>query len=117
MIRVYFLPVEIVDGTEQVAGIEFIHDALLDGTEEPDIRRLIMDTTIEEDYELIAAGGDPQDATQEDIDRYHAQVVITPPDPDLIRAKELLATSPAVITQPEMWELMRIYARWLGFIT
>lgn len=34
---------------------------------------------------------------------------------DEARAAELLATSPAVITQPEMWELLRIYGRRLGF--
>lgn len=36
------------------------------------------------------------------------------PNPDRIRAKELLSTSPAAITQPEMWELMRIFGRFHG---
>lgn len=36
------------------------------------------------------------------------------PNPDDARAAELLATSPAVITQLEMWELMRIFGRRLG---
>lgn len=38
----------------------------------------------------------------------------TMPDPDIARAAELLATSPAVISQPEMWELMRIFGKRLG---
>lgn len=37
-----------------------------------------------------------------------------PLSPDLKRARELLANSPDVITQPEMWELMRIYGRFHG---
>ncbi|GAH87660.1 unnamed protein product, partial [marine sediment metagenome] len=35
--------------------------------------------------------------------------------PDAVRAAELLATSAAVITMPEVWELLRIYGRKLGF--
>lgn len=37
-----------------------------------------------------------------------------PPDPDRVRAQELLSNSPDVITQPEMWELMRIFGRLHG---
>ncbi|MBA7573639.1 hypothetical protein ES708_15437 [subsurface metagenome] len=37
------------------------------------------------------------------------------PDPDYDRACELLATSPQVITQPEIWELLRIFGRKLGY--
>lgn len=36
-------------------------------------------------------------------------------DADYLRAQELLASSPQVITQPEMWELMRIIGRKLGY--
>jgi len=114
MITVYFLPVGVVDGTEQVAGAEFIHDALLLCTEEPDIRKLIQDTTDIEHSGLVAASGVSWEATQEEIDRYNARVVITPPNPDMARAKELLSNSPDVITQPEMWELMRIFGRLHG---
>ena len=48
MLRVYFLPVERVAGTDAVKGIEYIHDALLECTEKPDVRKLIMDTTAED---------------------------------------------------------------------
>lgn len=112
--KVYFLPVDLVDGTHQVVGVEFIHDALLEGTEVPDIMKLIQDTTDAEHAGLVASGAVPAEATQEDIDRYYAQVVIMPPDPDIVRAQELLGTSPAVITQVEIWELMRIFGRRLG---
>lgn len=37
-------------------------------------------------------------------------------DPDTITARELLGTSPDVITQPEIWQLLRIYGRRLGYI-
>lgn len=36
------------------------------------------------------------------------------PNPDRIRLQELLATSPAVITMPEIWEALRILARLHG---
>lgn len=38
-----------------------------------------------------------------------------PPDPDTIRAEEILATSPDAITQPQIWELLRIFGRKFGF--
>jgi len=115
MIRVYYLHVVSVDGTEQVSGIEFIHDALLECGEDTAVRVLTQDTTPDEHAHLIAAALFWQEATQDEIDRYHNQVVITTPDPDTIRAEELLATSPSVITQPELWELMRIFGRRLGY--
>lgn len=114
MIRVYFLPVETISGTEVVSGIDLIHDALLEVTDFPDLRMLIMDTTDDEHQSLIDAGGTATEATQEDIDRFHAQVIIFPPDPDVVRAMELLGNPPEVITMPEMWELMRIFGRFRG---
>lgn len=38
-----------------------------------------------------------------------------PPDSDYVRACELLANPPTAISQPEMWELMRIFGRKLGY--
>lgn len=35
---------------------------------------------------------------------------------DEARASEILATSPDAITMPEIWELLRIFARRLGLI-
>lgn len=37
------------------------------------------------------------------------------PTPDYTRACQLLETSPLVISQPEVWELLRIYGRRLGY--
>lgn len=37
------------------------------------------------------------------------------PDLDYDRACELLATSSSVITQPEIWELLRIFGKKLGY--
>ncbi len=115
MIRVYFLDVEIIECAEQVVGIEFIHDALLNCTVDPDIRRLIQDTTQDEHAGLLATGAVPAVASQEEIDLYHAEVVIIPLDPDIERARVLLASSPDVITQPEIWELLRIIGRRSGW--
>jgi len=115
MIYVFFLPVETVNGAEQVVGIDLIHDAILDCTEDPLTRRLIMDTTADEFTALSALCTSSRPPTQEEIDLYNSQVIITPPDPDYERACELLASSPAVITQPEMWELLRLFGKRLGY--
>lgn len=115
MIRVYLLPVENLDGTEQVAGIEIIHDALLLTTADPDTRKLIMDTSDLEHAILEGFANAWWEAYEDEIQQYNEQVEIIPPDPDTIRAEELLATSPAVISMPEMWELMRIFGRRHGY--
>ena len=115
MIRTYYLLVETIDGTEQVVGSYLIHDALLQTTSEPTLRKLIMDTSPEEHDQLAALAENWNEATPEEIDQYNAQVVITPPDPDTIRAEEILATSPDVITMPEMWDLLRIFGRRMGY--
>ena len=115
MIRVYLLPVMELDGTEQVAGSEIIHDALLLTTENPDLRKLIMNTTAEEHTALWTLAIDVPEPTQEDIDTFNSQVEILPPDPDTIRAQEILQTSPDAIPDPEKCELLRIYGRRLGY--
>ncbi len=115
MIRVYFLPVETIDGTEQAAGSDIIHDALLECTKLPLMRRLIMDTTDPEHAELILVATSWRVATDAELVLYHSLIVISQDDPDTIRAQEILANSPDVITMPEMWELMRILGRRLGY--
>lgn len=37
------------------------------------------------------------------------------PDPELDRINELLGTSPAVISMPEIWELLRLISHRLGY--
>lgn len=50
-----------------------------------------------------------------EFDTYIASLPPPPLDPDEARAKELLASSPDVITQPEIWELLRIIGRRSGW--
>ncbi|MBA7694972.1 hypothetical protein ES703_103588 [subsurface metagenome] len=115
MIQVYLLPTYLEDNTEHVAGETIIHDALLDTTEDPNLRQLIMNTTEDEHNQLLSVAIDWQEATAEEIERYNAQVIIVTPDPDTIRAEEILSTSPDAITGPETWELLRIIGRRLGY--
>jgi len=114
MIRVYLLPVYIIDGTETVAGVEIIHDAILRCTDLATVRELIMDTLESEHTALMAVAIDGRVASPAEIDLYNANVLIIPADPDFDRAKELLHMSPSVITQPEIWELLRIFGRFHG---
>lgn len=115
MIRVYILPVITFEGTDRVLGIDIIHDALLWTTPAPTLRKLIMDTTVAEHEALLDVCVSCPTPTQADIQAFNSQVEIIPPDPDTIRANELLSTSPQVITAPEMWELLRIFGRRLGY--
>ena len=68
MIRVYFLPVVTINGTEQVAGSEFIHDALLECIASSDVRKLIMDTTSSEHDQLKALAIEYRGATKKERD-------------------------------------------------
>lgn len=115
MIRGYFLPIETINGTEQVAGTELIHDALLRTTGIPNVRLLIMDTTDSEHAQLTILALELHDLTQEEIDFYHSHVMPYEPDPDTIRAEELLASSSSAITMPEIWELLRIIGKRMGY--
>jgi len=115
MIRIYFLPVKTIGGVDTVAGSDIVHDAILECTEQPDTRKLIMDTTDAEHASLCSVAVDFRDASPDEVNQYNNQVTITPPSPDDLRAAKLLANSPQVITQPEMWELMRIFGRRLGY--
>lgn len=114
MIRCYYLPVYTIDSTDQVAGTHIIHYALLECTDDPQIRKLTMSTTDQEHDLLVPLAISYDPATQEETDHFNAHVITTTPDPDRLRAEDLLATSPQAITQPEMWELMRIFGKLLG---
>lgn len=114
MIIVYFLPVITVYDTEQVVGLEFIHDAILESTVEPDIRRLIMDTTDAEHDGLLAAGAVSEAASQKDIERWLTEVTITPPDPDIEALLAIIANPPTSITMPEIWAAIRILSKLHG---
>lgn len=42
-------------------------------------------------------------------------ILVDVPDPELDRIQEILATSPPIITMPEMWELVRLISHRLGY--
>ena len=67
MKRVYYLPTENIDGSEVVKGIPYIHHAILDCTEKPDVRKLIQDTTDEEHSNLIALAISWQEAGIDEV--------------------------------------------------
>ena len=115
MIKVYYLPVETIDGTDVIAGTEYISQAIIDCTEDPDTRKAIANVTQEQHDALVMVAVLHRDPTPEETEYYLSTVIIEVPDPDTIRAEELLASSPGVITQPEMWELVRIFGRRLGY--
>ena len=115
MITVYKLPVGLMDNTHIVAGVDIIHDAILLTTRDPGLRTLIIDTTPDEHDQLADLASLWRDPTPEELDLYNEGLEIIPPAPDTIRAEELLAQSPPAITMIEIWELLRIYARRLGY--
>lgn len=117
MIRTYFLPVLTVNNTEQVAGIAFIHDALLETTLDPLVRQLIQDTTTTEHNSLKALAISWHTATQKEKDLYHAHLFPYIPNPDHERIKEILHNSPPAIPEPEKRELFTLLAKIHGIHT
>uniref|UniRef100_A0A6H1ZSM1 Uncharacterized protein n=1 Tax=viral metagenome TaxID=1070528 RepID=A0A6H1ZSM1_9ZZZZ len=113
MIKVYILLVQRIDNTDAVVGIEHIHHAFL--TYGAGKATLVQDTTPEEDTALSALAIEVRDPTPEEIAALEALPEPMPPTEDELRVRKLLATSPAVITQPEIWELLRIFGRKLGY--
>jgi hypothetical protein len=80
MIRVYLLPVEKdeVKKVELVKGIRHIHDAILGCTEKPNIRKLIMDTTPDEDATLSSLAIEVRDALPEEVEELNNRPEILP---------------------------------------
>ena len=115
MLRAYYLPVEPTPEGEQVLGVSLIHEAILEGTEEPGVRKLLMDTTPDEHDQLEDMAVLVRDPTQDEIDQFNARGVEPPPDAELVRIRELLGSSPDVISMPEVWELFRLISKRLDF--
>lgn len=115
MLYVYYLPVEPTSEGEQVLGVGLIHDAILECVDNPDVRKLLMDTTPDEHELLKDMAVLAREPTQDEIDLFSAREIEPPPDADTVRAREILATSPDAITQPQIWELLRIMGRRLGY--
>ena len=65
MIKVYLLEVEKIDNTEVIKGIEFISQAVIEGSH---VRRVI----IEENPNLEALAVGVEEPTQNEIDRWNA---------------------------------------------
>ena len=115
MIIVYFLPVETVNGAEQVAGTDIIHDALLLTTDQPDVRKLIMDPTPAEHTALASLALLNRLPSQAETDLYNSEITPFVPDPDTIRAEEILSNPAIPIPAPDLAELVRIFGRRLGY--
>lgn len=113
MIRVYFLAVETIDGTDTVVGIEYMRHGILqvEGTG----RKLIQDTTDPEHFMLASLAESWREATQDEIDLFDAVPPVEPPDPEYVRVCELLASSSDVITMPEIWDILREFGERLGY--
>lgn len=80
-------------------GLPSQHRELKDGLYLTDFNILHGDIWLRHEHALIDAGYlDPPQEPE-------------PPDADTLRAQELLTNPPSAITQPEMWELMRIFGR------
>jgi len=79
MIKTYFLPVNRIDNVETVAGMEYIHNAVLgvEGTE----RKLIQDTTPEEDFFLSTLSSMSREATDEEKAELENMLLEFPPSP------------------------------------
>ena len=113
MIRVYFLRgiVDSQTNTEVIQGSEYIHGAILECTDELQVWKLIQDTTGQENAGLLAVAESWRKATPEEIAKYKADVVIIPPDPDAIRAREIIGSNPNSIPMPIIRELLAIIVR------
>jgi len=75
MLRIYYLPVEPTPEGEQVLGIDLIHDAILECVDNPDVRKLLMDTTADEHSQLEDMAVLVRDPTQDEIDQFSAREV------------------------------------------
>ncbi|KKK94241.1 hypothetical protein LCGC14_2684850 [marine sediment metagenome] len=113
MIKVYILPVTRQGNRDTVARAEYIHDAVL--RYDVGTATLIQDTSPEEDSALAAIALQVRGPSPSELEAFLARPMPPPPTADELRARELLANSPDVITLPEIWETLRIFGRRLGY--
>lgn len=73
---VYYLPIEKIDNTEKIKGESYIHDAIIEGTENPSVRKVIMATTIAEDTALRVWAIEVREPTQKELDSYNSMLKI-----------------------------------------
>ncbi len=115
MIRAYFLPVLIVNDAEQIAGIEFIHDAVVECTIEPLVKKLIQDTSGPEHDGLVALARSWNEAEPYEVDLYNAREIPPSPTPDYIRGCKILHNPNLPMPATDVAELLRIFGRRLGY--
>jgi len=115
MIRVYHLPVERLDDGDIMAGIQYVHDALIETTISPWIKRVIMDTDFAEHATLLIYAIDWNIPTPEELARFEALPLIPPPSVDYLRACEILHNPNLPINAVEIAELLRLFGRRLGY--
>ncbi len=89
MIRVYFLEVEKKNNTEFCKGSQYIHNAILDCTEKPNIRKLIQDTTDSEHNGLIKIAQSWREATEDEIESLQSSPSFPVREPARDLAKEI----------------------------
>ena len=114
MIKVYILPVERLDNTDTVVGIEYIHDALL--TYNVEQATLIQDTFPNEDAALSLLAIEVRDPTSEEIARFEAIEPTLPPTADEIRLKEICDIGNSAIPIPVLAEGFKLLCKRLGFL-
>ena len=90
MLKVYYLKTEVTDGTEYVKGHQFVHHAIVEV--EGNLRKLIQDTTPEEDSALTALASKVREPTTEEKSRFQAFLLELPSEParDLIKEIDAL---------------------------
>jgi hypothetical protein len=85
MLKVYILPIERIENVEKVKGIEYIHDAILESTGKPNVRKLIMDTTSAEDRALSALAIEVRSPTSQEMANMETLPSPSPPPRDLTK--------------------------------
>lgn len=71
MLKVYYLPVELVRGVERIKGAEFISQAIVECTEEPGVRKVI----INQNPNLARLALKVEEPTPEDIAAFKSPVI------------------------------------------
>lgn len=90
MLKVYYLKTEVRDNIEYIKGEQHIHRAILEV--EGNLRKLIQDTTPEEDSALTALASKVREPTTEEKSRFQAFLLELPSEParDLIKEIDAL---------------------------
>ena len=83
LIKVYLLPVDLVNGADVIRGSEYIHNAVVECTEAPNIRKLIMIPTTLENTALSLLALEVREPTEEEVNTYIGRLEVEAPVRDL----------------------------------